>query len=90
MHLLSEEELNMISGGVNNMSTHAAISALTGTVIGGGLGSVVAFSMAVPTITLFPIWLAACTGAGGAIGSLVGMAYSIGNNTCINCKPINK
>lgn len=81
---LKSEETALVGAGVQSLSTHTALSTLSGTVIGGGIGTAIAFNMAIPTASLFPIWLAACTGAGGAIGTLVGIAYAVGSY-CSGC-----
>lgn len=81
---LNSEQTKYVSGGMESVSAHTALSTLSGTMIGGGIGTAIAFNMAIPTATLFPIWVAACTGAGGAIGTLVGIAYAVGSY-CSNC-----
>ncbi|MGD9592888.1 MAG: hypothetical protein AB7V32_10245 [Candidatus Berkiella sp.] len=91
MYELSLVDTHQVSGGIDNLSTNATLSTLSGTVIGGGLGTVAALNMSVPTASLLPVWIAACTGAGGAIGTLVGMAFAMGTfsaacQTCLSSK----
>lgn len=87
MYELNNNETQRVSAGMDNLSTNATLSTLSGTVIGGSLGTAIALNMAIPTASLFPVWIAACTGAGGAIGTLVGIAFAMGTFTsnCGNC-----
>ena len=77
MQELHPTELLYVSGGLDNLSIFA-LSTLGGTVLGGGIGTVIALNMAVPTISLFPVWVAACTAAGGTVGTLAGFTFGLG------------
>jgi hypothetical protein len=77
MRELNPTELAYVSGGLDNLSIFA-LSTLGGALLGGGIGTVIALNMAVPTISLFPIWVAACTAAGGAVGTLTGFTFALG------------
>jgi hypothetical protein len=84
MRDLSSHEIAIVSAGIDNLSIFA-LSTLSGTVLGGGIGTVIALNMAVlPTLSLFPIWVAACTAAGGAIGTIVGFGFLVGGG-CSQC-----
>lgn len=83
MRELHSTELAVVSGGFDNLSIFA-LSTLGGTVLGGGIGTVIALNMAVPTISLFPIWVAACTGAGAAVGTLAGFTFALGGIFNVN------
>ncbi len=78
MHELSVAQSQQISAGIDNLSAAAALSMLSGTAIGGSLGTAIALNITVPSASLVPVWIAACTGAGGAIGTLVGIAFVMG------------
>lgn len=84
MRGLSQEETFSIAAGVDNLSLYA-LSAIGGTLLGAGTGSAFALYITVPTtLSLFPIWVAAATGAGGAIGLFAGLAFAFGG-AGINC-----
>lgn len=84
MQELTLDEIRNVSAGIDNLSA-LAFSATGGTLLGAGIGSALALhGAASATLSLFPIWVAAGTGAGGAIGLFAGIAFAIGG-VCINC-----
>ena len=84
MRELNLQEISAVSAGINDVNIFAALSIVGGTLLGGGIGTVLALNMAIPTASLLPVWIAACAGAGGAIGSLAGIAFTIGGS-CFHC-----
>ncbi len=80
MRELNLQEISSVSGGLENISVFAALSIVGGTLLGGGLGTLVALNMTVPTASLLPVWVAACAGAGSAVGTLAGIAFSLGGS----------
>lgn len=84
MQVLTGDEIGFVSAGMDNFNI-LALSAIGGTIFGGSIGSLLAWQGAASTtLSLFPIWIAAGTAAGSAIGLFVGIAFAVGG-ACINC-----
>lgn len=77
MRELNIEERSSVSGGKMDKLTLAALSVTGGTLFGAGVGTFFAMNN-VWQLTLLPIWVAAGAGAGGAIGTVVGITVAIG------------
>ncbi len=77
---LTSLEIQSVSGGFDNLSAQGAVSVVSGSLIGGSVGTVIALNMMMPITALFPVWVAACVGASTTMGALMGVAYAMGSH----------